>query len=479
MSLVSMKSFFTYASLFFLLSLFDAFAQEEEWKLTLLDQWPKENALGAEKSTLQQYFNDVWGWTSPDNREYAIIGSLDSTFFFDITNPSAIEKVDAVAGRYDKCVHRDFKTWKHYAYGVADEGNSSLQIFDLSYLPDSVHVVYDSNELILRAHNIYIENERLYVATHTTKNGRIYPMSVFSLENPVNPELLSHFNPTPPFFSFVHDVHVLNDTAYCSMENLGYFIYDFTDPVNYELIAYTAHYPQQGYNHSSWLFHQNGNRYGVFADENHGLGLKMVELSDLNNVFVSNVFGLPDYRSKRSIAHNPFVLDDSLCYVAYYHDGVQVFNVKNPQQPFYLTSYDTYPAFPNASLERRTGYAGCWGVYPFFPSGTVIASDMSFGLHVMRLELERQEEQPLSIKASPNPFQQELMLSWNHPPQAERVRLSWINLSGRILNTKTVNLANGQQTLVLSTEGLPNGFYLLKVEMRGLGVEVLKVLKQN
>ncbi len=38
--------------------------------------------------------------------------------------------------------------------------------------------------------------------------------------------------------------------------------------------------------------------------------------------------------------------------------------------------YDTSPAYTGG------GYNGCWGVYPFFPSGTIVASDRQEGLYV-------------------------------------------------------------------------------------------------
>ena len=40
---------------------------------------------------------------------------------------------------------------------VCDEGPSSLQIMDLSFLPDSVSVIYDDDSLITRSHNIFID----------------------------------------------------------------------------------------------------------------------------------------------------------------------------------------------------------------------------------------------------------------------------------------------------------------------------------
>src|SRR5690606_27722698 len=70
-----------------------------------------------------------------------------------------------------------------------------------------------------------------------------------------------------------------------------------------------------------------------------------------------------------SIAHNPFIKGD-LCFIAYYHDGVQVFDISDPENIVRIAYYDTY------SNTNYDGYEGCWGVYPFLESGNIIASDI-------------------------------------------------------------------------------------------------------
>jgi hypothetical protein len=41
-----------------------------------------------------------------------------------------------------------------------------------------------------------------------------------------------------------------------------------------------------------------------------------------------------------------------------------------------IGQYDTYPT-------QTTGFDGCWGVYPFLPSGTILAADITEGLFVL------------------------------------------------------------------------------------------------
>ena len=458
------------------------------YELNLLYQWNNEEL----PSIGNQYFNDVWGWTAEDGSEYAIMGGVDSIYFFDISTPENTVLVDVRAGRSQNCVHRDFKTWKHYAYAVADQGNASLQIFDLSYLPDSVHVVYDEDSLVRRAHNIHINNEKLYLAAHLKASGERYALSVLSLANPEVPETLIEMNSEE--YNYAHDVFVRNDTAYASNEWSGLFIYDFTEPTASRRINQITRYPQQGYNHSSWMTEDG--QFLVFADENHGLALKVLDLRNMGEQLeVVSTFAFN--REYRSIVHNPFIRD-SLAFIAYYHEGLQVFDLSDPLNPKYLTGYDTYPDLPVESTRERTGFEGCWGNYPFFPSGTIVASDMTYGLHVFRLEEKFTKDTQLVVvdsfggnvlencgidwQLAPNPFQDDLRLILRdlNTSEQRKVQLSVFNLQGKWLFDREWAVTSEQQIHeVRFPAHLPNAMYPAKITIDGCNIRHLKLVKQG
>ncbi|MBK8643370.1 MAG: hypothetical protein IPN15_14515 [Saprospiraceae bacterium] len=79
--------------------------------------------------------------------------------------------------------------------------------------------------------------------------------------------------------------------------------------------------------------------------------------------------------------HNPFIKDDYI-YLAYYHDGVQIFNMADPKNPYKVAYFDTEPNNIDYS-----GYQGCWGVYPYLPSGRVIATDIANGFFVINVDI--------------------------------------------------------------------------------------------
>ncbi|MBW8049084.1 MAG: choice-of-anchor B family protein [Cytophagales bacterium] len=327
--------------------------------MTLLSNW--------KDTTVNLNYNDVWGYVDSTGNEYAIFGNEDYTYFVDVTDPYNPVLCDKEPGKNTGGIHRDYKTYKNYCYGVTDEGTGSLQIFDLQYLPDSVDKVFDSNIFFSNAHTNFID----------TASGRLYILGDFSWSmkvldiatNPENPTLLATVNLSG---MYVHDAYVRNDTAYCSNGNDGFFIYDLTNPVSPQLISSITTYPEQGYNHSSWVT-EDGNTL-IFADETQGSGLKIYDISDISNPVLKSVF-----RSNTgAMAHNPFIKGDSV-YIAYYEDGVQVFDITNDTLATQVSYYDTYP--DNIGYG---GYNGCWGVYPFLPSGNILGCDITYGLFVMR-----------------------------------------------------------------------------------------------
>lgn len=341
------------------------------------------------------FYNDVWGYATK-GREYAILGSSKGTHFIDVTEPTRPRHIAFEPGKTTKVTWRDFKTYQHYAYGVADGADNSLQIFDLSNLPFSVKKVYDSNEFTESAHNCFIDNGKLYLISNT-KEGVQTGLVALSLENPEKPAYLGKLNSS--VFFRQHDVYVKNDTAYCSSTWEGLSIFEIKDINNPTLISSITSYPGKGYNHSGWT--TSDNRTLVFADESPlGMPLKLYDISDVydpafHSTFQSNPGATP---------HNPYIIGNHVV-ISYYHDGVQVFDISDPKNPQRAGYYDTYPDNDlQPATEKYANYRGCWGVYPFLPSGNILASDITYGLFVLTPPYEPKPvpaEAPLQVYPNP------------------------------------------------------------------------------
>jgi len=321
-------------------------------------------------------YNDVWGYAK-NGEEYAMIGSTMGVHFFDITDQQNIDQVDFVAGEVqgNQQVHRDYHEYNGYLYTVCDEGMSTLQIIDLSYLPDSVHKVYDSGTLFTRSHNIFIDTAtaKMYVC------GGNLTFSVFSLADPISPVLLSHAPIDIPWWNatvgYVHDVYVRNDTAYCNAEGRGLYVVDFTDTNLPVLLGSLTSYPQSGYNHSGWLS-DDGSVYAL-ADETHGKDVKLLDVTDLTDIQVIDTISTDVHAL--SIPHN-LIFKGPHLFTAYYHDGFYMWYTADANNAIITGYYDT-------STETHVpNYRGAWGVYPFLPSGIVLVSDMQNGLFIFNVD---------------------------------------------------------------------------------------------
>ncbi|MCB0546484.1 MAG: choice-of-anchor B family protein [Phaeodactylibacter sp.] len=355
---------------FLFLCCFPFFLQAQgKLNMSLLGQWDEPGLPTA--SGIK--YNDIWGYADCEGNEYAIVGSARYIHFFDITDPTNPNEV----GRFEastNSIWRDFKTYGHYAYAVADQGSDGLLVFDLSALPASVSLVFQDNQNFTRSHNVFIDvpTGRLYLAgSNAIFNG----VAAYSLtENPAEPTFLGT-HPLPG--GYFHDIYVRNHLAFCSHGGNGLWAYDFSDYDNIQPLGNLTSYPQQGYNHASWL-NETGTQL-IFADETHGTSLKLADVTDLSNINILSLFRseLLAPAATNSIPHNPFIRGQ-YAIVSYYHDGVQVFDLSNPDEVERVAYYDTYPENQNYS-----GYEGCWGVYPFLPSGNIIASDITHGLFVL------------------------------------------------------------------------------------------------
>jgi len=360
-------------------------------------------------------YNDCWGFRHANGTEIAIMGGIEDIFFVDVTvpaNPVLIHThhvENLPSGTDNQSLWRDFKTYGNYAYAAADEGTSGLLIFDLSQVPTSVTMVKQTTSFWTRTHNIFIDelNGKLYAAgSNLVSNGL---MIVDLTSNPADPVTFWAVPLNGSGGGYVHDVHVRDNIAYCSHGSLSKIqMYDFSALPNFSVVGTIENYPDPGYNHSSWL-NDDGN-YLVMCDETHGSDVKLVDVSDPMNIsnddihtFYSELLGAGAPGS--SIVHNPFIYGD-LVYLAYYHDGVQVFNIADPLDISLVAYYDTYP--DNVDYN---GYNGCWGVYPFLPSNIIIASDQNYGLYVMQITTP-----PLGIE----------FISFDAFRQKGSVQLEWV-----------------------------------------------------
>lgn len=441
--------------------------------MTLAYQWSDASLIPS--ADHDNTYNEVWGYEN-NGREYAIIGSTAGTHIFDITDINNVDTVEFIPGKAQgaQIIHRDYDTYRNYLYIVSDEGNSSLQIADLSMLPDSAPVVYDENTFITTSHNIFIDTIQgnLYSCGGATNLGANF-LSVYSLTaDPTNPQFLLNCSIDVPFWDanigYVHDIYVQNDTAYCHAGPNGLYIIDFSNMNNVQGLGSMTNYPQQGYNHSGWLHY--GGDYYAFADENHGKNVKIVNVSNFSNITFKQTVG-SNVNENLSMPHN-LIFDGDNLYISYYFDGIYVFNTSNFDN-IYLTGYYDTSNRPH----DLTKFEGNWGIYPFLPSGKILASDMQEGLFVFDVSFpvgiaEIGVEEELVFIVFPNPAKNSITVTTTLFENS--VSYEIIDISGKTV--KRGDLLKAQSTI--NIEDMNSGFYLFAITQSNGEVVTKKFIKQ-
>ncbi len=318
--------------------------------------------------TYLPYWNgmsDIWGYVDPQGNEYALATTVTGVSILDINDPTDPEEVDYIEGELN--IWRDAKTWGTYAY-VVSEAEQGLLIYDLSELPDDVTVfnweggIYqDTLVSFTTAHNIFIDENGIgYVC------GANYSMKgVIMLDiagNPTNPEVIGLWDDR-----YVHDLYVRDDVMWTSdVEDGLASIVDIADKNN-PTVLNTIETPLAK-THNTWL-DDTGN-YLFVTEEVTGGSIIVYDVSNVYNPFPVFQFIHPS----EAIPHNAFVKGDKL-YASYYTAGVLVFDISDPENMEVIATYDTSPLV-------GTGTNGCWGVYPYLPSGNILATDRGEGLFI-------------------------------------------------------------------------------------------------
>jgi len=128
----------------------------------------------------------------------------------------------------------------------------------------------------------------------------------------------------------------------------------------------------QSFTHNVWI--SDDSNYAFTTDEKSGAEVGSFDISNPSNI--QRLTGYQSNPGTNSIPHNTHVLNDYLI-TSYYADGVTVVCAQNPRILTEVGYYDTSPANTGST------FSGCWGAYPFLPSGRILASDRQNGLHIL------------------------------------------------------------------------------------------------
>jgi choice-of-anchor B domain-containing protein len=415
-------------------------------------------------------YSGCWGWyQSSKNKEYAIVGSNSKTYFIDISNPLSPQLKDSVMGRSGPCTWRELTTYQNYCYVVSDVCTpNSFQIIDMQYLPDSVHVVYDDSTYFERAHTVRVYDNKLYIGGHAKRGGTSLGMNIYSLANPTVPVLLRKISDDVPSITYVHDMFARRDTIFASAGWQGLQVLKFNPgPNNLTVLGSLTSYTESGYNHSSSLTPDG--KTLVFCDETPNTSIKIADVTNLANITLSSL--MRPNMNVNFVAHNPYVVSNQWVYVSCYQDGLFIYDITNPATPVVKGYFDTYPQGGSGPVTDygSSQYRGNWGIYPYFPSGVVLACDMQNGIFLLKpssvIGIKEENKNALTANVYPNPSHGELNIAFaNNGVKSYQLEVT-TSLGQLVLKDELPNDAGFPVSFkTLDVSRLANGAYFITIK---------------
>ena len=358
---------------------------------------------------------DLWVYEARDGRDYAVTGSKVSggfAFFYDVTNPSAISKIDSI--QVDARTVNDVKVSPDGRYAVlsregATNRRNGLVIVDLANpMRPTVASVYEDG-ITGGVHNMFADDDYLYALSDGDKYVIVDVRDIYE------PRYVSEYNHPE---SRIHDVWVNDGLAYSAEWGSGVVVVDvgngrwggspenpvFVTSFNTTSDATHAVFPYfQEETGKTYLFvgDEIMNRRGLpwagypssmgsysnRYDPDTGTGgiplvtrgtIQIVDFTDPMEPVQVARYEVPEYGT-----HNIWVEDDKL-YQAYYEGGLRVVDVSGELMGNLYTQGREVAVFKSASPVGYTPNATMvWGAQPH--KGHVFFADTNSGLWAVRL----------------------------------------------------------------------------------------------
>lgn len=315
--------------------------------------------LRSEMSFPGQTVANIWGYTDDQNREYALVGGSSGTIIVEVTDPDNPQQITQIPG--PNSLWKEIRSYGHYAY-IATEGGGGIQIVDLSALPSAALTYHSVTAGGLNTiHALHVDETQgfLYLYGSNLANGGALVLDLN--DDPYNPTIAGSYSG-----AYVHDGFVDNDTLYAGQINNGNMaVIDFTDKSNPVVLA--VQQTPGNFTHNTWL--TDDRHYVLTTDEVSNSYLTCYDISDLGNIEETD--RLQTAPGSGAIVHNTEIRGN-FAITAWYTEGLNIVDVSRPANLVEVAKYDTYAG-------SGGGFEGCWGAYPYFPSGNIVAGNIDPG----------------------------------------------------------------------------------------------------
>ncbi|KAL1838132.1 hypothetical protein VTJ49DRAFT_3011 [Mycothermus thermophilus] len=361
----------------------------------------------------------IWGWTSPEGREFVAIAQEDGTAFAEVTRRGKLVYLGRLPqyGTAPKSMWREIKGYKNYVLIGSEAVRHGIQIFDMSKLlnvnPQKPVKFTNDKDLtgwwmeglpMGKSHNV-LANEELNYGVATGFQPRDWSLKAgmvfFDLTDPSNPTMLGGTGVD----GYVHDAQCIvyrgpdkkyygRDICYGYDED-AFTIFDVTDKKNITIIS-SVSYEGFAYIHQGWVLDPMWQQYLITDDEydeynRTGLGHDgypvsyIWDISSLENPKQTGYYkGL-----RKGIDHNQYV-KDGYTYQSNYGLGLSILDLRSvPMDPTgrsirEVAYFDTRPEDDDLPGGGNLTFTGSWANYPYFNSGYILVNTLDRGVFVLK-----------------------------------------------------------------------------------------------
>ena len=370
---------------------------------------PEKIELVGQGSVNDKHTSDLWIWQGIDGKDYGVTGTWGAdgkAYFWDVTNPANITKIDSV--QVDARTVNDVKISADGTICVisregASNRKNGLVIIDVKD-PSNVEIIsrFDEN-MTGGVHNVFIYQNHIYALS----GGQKY--YIINIDDPKNPKAVGKYELDTPGHA-IHDVWVEDGIAYSSNWGDGIHMVDVGNgivggsPSNPIKISSYA-YPNKA-NHASFPYRsKTGKFYVIGGDEIFPYGLDtgkggvnmaggylhVIDFTDLDNPEEVARFEVPYAGS-----HNYWIENDIL-YVAFYNAGVRVVDLSGELMgDLRAQGREIAWIIPNDANGYSANAPFTWGAQ--LHKGHIFYSDWNSGLWSAKLEPIKLKETKIQSK---------------------------------------------------------------------------------
>jgi choice-of-anchor B domain-containing protein len=337
----------------------------------------------------------IWGATeSKGKREIAIMALNTGTAFVDVSKPRCPTVLGILPTATQASAWREARALGDYAVVVSEAQNHGLQVFDMKKLGTTAStanltadVTYkgDSSAMVGNAHNVFAltETNMVYLVGSRTCDGGLH---MVDFKDPMNPK----FAGCGTMGLYAHDVTCIvyngpdmdhKGKEICVTydgEDTSFTVTDVTNKSAPKKIS-SLKYESGAYSHQGWFTEDH--KTMLLADE--------LDETNLRRKTSTYVFDMTDLDAPKAqpkfewgsdaTEHNVYIKGPR-AYFANYTEGLRLLDVTQAPTLKEVAFFDTNPMSSSVQM------SGAWGVYPYFPSGTVIVGDMVSGLFVLKVQ---------------------------------------------------------------------------------------------